>query len=216
MVSIEDIEARLRDHDSLRATQGDHVLNPHNLPDDTSQAFKPAAVLLPIVSYPDGPTVLFTKRTDKLDHHPGQVSFPGGHANIGDKSPIETALRETEEEVGIHHRHIRTIGRIDTYLTSSRFSIIPIVGLLAPPFDIDPDPVEVAEVFEVPLTFLLDGENHWKTLYHKHDKSWETYEMPYNGYRIWGVTAGMFRNFYEIVVGNRAIPARMVNAPPLL
>lgn len=211
-VDLTEIEARLNAYNSdpgsdFGTEQGDHVLNPHNKPRNPDQPLRPAAVLVPLVNRADGPTVLFTQRTDHLDHHPGQVSFPGGHVDKDDTSPEETALRETEEEVGIHRRHIRLIGRIDTYFTSSGFAVTPVVGLIEPPFDITPDPVEVAEVFEVPLEFLFDAANHSRVVYRARSEQWYTYDMPYNGYRIWGVTAGMFRNFYEIVAGTDALPA---------
>ncbi len=207
-LDLAEIKARLNDYNSdPDGKQGDHVLNPHNRRRNPDQPLRPAAVLVPLVNRKDGPTVLFTQRTDHLDHHPGQVSFPGGHVDAGDASAEETALRETEEEVGIHRRHIKLIGRIDTYLTSTGFSVTPVVGMMEPPFEINPDPVEVAEVFEVPLAFLFDAANHSRVIYHARDEQWDTYDMPYNGHRIWGVTAGMFRNFYEIIAGDSAIPA---------
>jgi 8-oxo-dGTP pyrophosphatase MutT (NUDIX family) len=210
-LDLAEIETRLDSYNSDRdGQQGDHVLNPHNKRRNGDQPLKPAAVLVPLVNREDGPTVLFTQRTDHLDHHPGQVSFPGGHVDQGDASAEETALRETEEEVGIHRRHIRVIGRIDTYLTSTGFTVTPVVGLIEPPFDMLPDPDEVAEVFEVPLGFLFDAANHTRVIYHARDEQWDTYDMPYNGYRIWGVTAGMFRNFYEIIAGDDARPAILI------
>lgn len=175
---------------------GDHVVNPHFR---AKEPLRPAAVLVPIVMRDGGPTVLFTQRTDHLDHHPGQVSFPGGHVEESDGTPEETAIRETEEEVGLHRRHIEIVGRIDTYLTSTGFSVTPVVALVRPPFEINPDPFEVAEVFEVPLAFLLDPENHECEERVYGDITWHGYAIPYNGYHIWGVTAGMVRNFYEIL-----------------
>lgn len=202
------IKARINAYNSdFGGQQGDHVLNPHNQRRHPDQPLRPAAVLVPLVNRKNNPTVLFTQRTDHLDHHPGQVSFPGGHVDEDDANAEDTALRETEEEVGIHRRHITIIGRIDTYLTSTGFSVTPVVGVIEPPFSITPDPHEVAEVFEVPLSFLFDAGNHSRVIYRSGSEQWDTYDMPYNGYRIWGVTAGMFRNFYEIIAGHNSVPA---------
>lgn len=175
---------------------GDHVVNPHFR---AKAPLRPAAVLVPIIVRRGGPTVMFTQRTDHLEHHPGQVSFPGGHVEESDRTPEETALRETEEEVGLHRQHVEILGRIDTYLTSTGFSVTPIVALVQPPFEINPDPHEVAEVFEVPLSFLLNPDNHECEERVFGEVTWHGYAMPYNGYHIWGVTAGMVRNFYEIL-----------------
>jgi|APSaa5957512535_1039671.scaffolds.fasta_scaffold14045_2 8-oxo-dGTP pyrophosphatase MutT (NUDIX family) len=211
-MDLNEIAKLLKSYNSnIGDEQGDHVLNPHNKRRSADEPLKPAAVLVPLVNRDAGPTVLFTQRTDHLDHHPGQVSFPGGHVDKGDTSAEETALRETDEEVGIHRRHIQLIGRIDTYLTSTGFSVTPVVGLIEPPFEINPDPVEVAEVFEVPLSFLFDAANHSRVIYSKDNEHWDTYDMPYNRYRIWGVTAGMFRNFYEIIAGDDAQPATILD-----
>lgn len=210
-LDLSTIESLLNSYNSNgNGPQGDHVLNPHNKRRNPDQPLKQAAVLVPLVNRSDGPTVLFTQRTDHLDHHPGQVSFPGGHVDTSDANAEDTALRETEEETGIHHRHIRLIGRLDTYISSTGFSITPVVGLIEPPFDVNPDPTEVAEVFEVPLEFLFDATNHTRVIYHARNERWDTYEMPYDGYHIWGVTAGMFRNFYEIIAGDEASPAVVI------
>lgn len=207
LADTREIERRLNRYRGSGRVWGDHVLNPHTVRAGPDRPLRPAAVLLAVVKRDSGPTVLFTRRTDHLEHHPGQVSFPGGHVDTGDDSPEDTALRETEEETGINRKHVTVIGRIDTYITGTGFSITPVVGLITPPFALDPDPVEVAEVFEVPLGFLLDPRNHTRTVYAKEGQEWKTYDIPYNGYRIWGVTAGMVRNFYEIVAGRDARPA---------
>ena len=194
-----DIESRIAAYGEASEVGGTaQVVNPHFR---AIKSLRPAAVLVPIVMREDGPTLMFTQRTDHLEHHPGQVSFPGGHVEEGDETPEETALRETEEEVGLHRRHIDIIGRLDTYLTSTGFSVTPVVARATPPFEINPDPVEVAEVFEVPLAFLLDTGNHLRETRLFGDQTWYAYAMPYNGYHIWGVTAGMVRNFYEILSG---------------
>ncbi|MBT4888069.1 MAG: CoA pyrophosphatase, partial [Rhodospirillales bacterium] len=114
------------------------------------------------------------------------------------------ALRETEEECGIDRAKIKPIGRANTYLTGTGFSVTPIVGTLNPPFEYSPDPVEVAEIFEVPLAFIMNPDNHQReTRIFDGDLTWYTYAMPYNDYHIWGITAGILRNFYEIIAGEK-------------
>ncbi len=188
---------RLRGRESREGTdRGDHNLN-QGL--DDHDKLVPAAVLVPLVERKDGLTALLTQRTNHLAHHPGQVSFPGGHVDPGDESPEATALRETEEEVGLHRRHIDVLGRLDQYRVRTGFSVTPVVGLVTPPFDIKPDDFEVAEVFEVPLKFLMDPSNHER---HSRDYRGEKryfYAMPYNGYYIWGATAGMLVNLYQVL-----------------
>lgn len=176
------------------APRGDHDLNPGMRADDP---LTPAAVLVPLVTHADATTVMLTQRTDHLEHHPGQVSFPGGHIEPGDGTPEETALRETEEETGLHRRHIDVIGRLDDYETRTGFRVTPVVALVTPPFDLNPDAGEVAEVFEVPLVFLLDPTNHQRHSRVFEGKEREFFAMPYNDYFIWGATAGMLVNLYE-------------------
>lgn len=176
--------------------EGDHALNPDMEP---IRPLKPAAVLVPLVDRPGGLTVLLTQRTDHLAHHAGQVSFPGGHIEPGDGGPKETALRETEEEVGIDRGRVRVIGRLDTYVTRTGFVVTPVVGIVEPPFDVTPDPHEVAEVFEVPLAFLLDPANHQKCSRAFGGAVRYFYAMPYGRHYIWGATAGMLVNMYRIL-----------------
>lgn len=182
--------------ETTRADQGDHVLNPGLEP---VAPVKAAAVLMPVVDRADGLTVILTRRTDNLATHPGQVSFPGGHIEPDDEDPEDAALRETEEEVGLARQHVHVLGRLGPYLTRTGYEVIPVVGLVSPPFDIEPDPSEVAEVFEVPLGFLLDPANH-----QRHSRMYQGsrrfyYAMPYGDYYIWGATAGMIVNLYEFV-----------------
>ncbi len=142
---------------AIEAERGDHDLNDGMLP---VLPLKPAAVLMPLIDRPNEMTVLFTQRTSHLAHHAGQVSFPGGQIEAGDGGPAATALRETEEEIGLERRFVRLIGHLDTYVTRTGFIITPVIGVVSPPFRFVPDPFEVAEVFEVPLSFLLDPRNH--------------------------------------------------------
>ena len=123
-------------------------------------AVTPASVLVPIVTHAGGLTVLFTQRTTQLRAHSGQVSFPGGRAEPGDASPEFTALRETQEEIGLAPERVEVIARMPEYLTRTGYRVTPVVGLVAPPLELAPDSREVAEAFEVPLAFLLDPANH--------------------------------------------------------
>jgi len=153
-----------------------------------------AAVLIPLVER-DEWQVLLTKRTDHLNNHAGQVSFPGGRADAVDVSPLHTALRETEEEVGIRQELIEAAGIIEPFLTVTDFNVIPIVGFVDPSFILDIDEFEVADVFEVPLSILAD-----QSCYQRKEIFWQgenrTYwELMYDGFQIWGATAAMLYAF---------------------
>ena len=163
----------------------------------TVQAPTPAAVLFPIVLHEGGATVLFTLRTPHLRDHPGQISFPGGRVEPGDGGALETALRETEEEIGLSRQNIEVIGYLPDYLTGTGFRITPVVAFIAPPFLLALDSVEVAEVFEVPLAFLLDEKNHDRMAIHVAGRRRSFFSMPYGERFIWGATAGMIRNLYD-------------------
>ncbi len=149
-----------------------------------------AAVLLPIVARPK-PTLLFTRRTETLARHSGQVSFPGGRSEEGDLSPVETALRETQEETGIGAGFITVAGYLDRYLTGTGFDIQPVVGLLAEGFALAPDPREVASVFEVPLAFLLDPANRRRETRHIGGRERRFHAITYQSHEIWGATAAI-------------------------
>ena len=125
-----------------------------------AEGLREASVLVPIVARQDQPTVLFTQRTAHLKNHSGQISFPGGRTEADDEGPEGTALRETWEEVGLPPGRVELLGRLSEYHTRTGYRITPVVGIVQPPFDLKPDANEVAEVFEVPLAFLLDERNH--------------------------------------------------------
>jgi 8-oxo-dGTP pyrophosphatase MutT (NUDIX family) len=164
-----------------------------------------ASVLVPIVAHPEGLTVLFTQRTTHLKAHSGQVSFPGGRAEPGDASAEFTALRESQEEIGLPPERVEILARLSDYHTRTGYRVTPIVGLLTPPLELVPDPREVAEVFEVPLSFLLDPRNHHRRTREFNGRTVGFYEMPYpskEGERyIWGATAGMLVNLYRHLSG---------------
>ncbi|MBL8659083.1 MAG: CoA pyrophosphatase [Rhodospirillales bacterium] len=176
--------------------RGDHNLNSDMEP---FLPLKPAAVLIPLVDRPEGLSVLLTRRTAHLAHHAGQVSFPGGHIEPADEGPADTALRETEEEVGIDRRSIEVLGHLDVYVTRTGFVVTPVVALVHPPFTLRPDDHEVDEVFEVPLAFLLDPANHQKCSAEFEGVTRYFYAMPYGRHFIWGATAGMLVNLYEVL-----------------
>ncbi|UCH76235.1 MAG: CoA pyrophosphatase [Rhodospirillales bacterium] len=181
-----------------RTPHGDHDLNPGLRP---TGALTPAAVLVPLVLRTDGPTVLLTQRTDHLNDHAGQISFPGGRIEADDETPEAAALRETEEEVGLSRAKIRLIGRLDTYIVRTGFIVTPAVGFVHPPFDIDPDPFEVAEVFEVPLSFIMDRANHQRRSREFRGVQRSFYVLEYEHRYIWGATAAMLVNFVDILDG---------------
>jgi 8-oxo-dGTP pyrophosphatase MutT (NUDIX family) len=158
-----------------------------------------AAVLVPIITRPAGLTVLFTQRTAHLKAHSGQVSFPGGRAEPGDASPEETALRESEEEVGLPRSRVEVLAKLPEYFTRTGFRVTPVVGLVVPPLDLVPDPREVESVFEVPLAFLLDARNHKRQTREYQGRMVGYYEMPYGDRHIWGATAGMVVNLYRVL-----------------
>lgn len=167
----------------------------------TTSAPTPASVLMPLVQRDGGLTLLLTQRTAHLNDHAGQVSLPGGRVDEGDGSAVDTALRETEEEVGLHRRHIEILGTLPDYFTGTGFQVTPIVSLVRPPFELRADPFEVAEIFEVPLAFLMDGANHQRrTIELPNGMGTRTfYAMPYDRFFIWGATAGMLRNLYHFL-----------------
>lgn len=162
---------------------------------------RPAAVLIGIVPRPEGSTILFTQRTADLTDHPGQIAFPGGRVEDSDGSPIETALRETEEEIGLSRGHIDVIGRLPDYSTGTGYRVAPIVALINPPFDLRPDAREVADVFEVPMAFLMNGANHEQRTVRLPGQTMRRtfYAMPYKQYFIWGATAAMVRNLFHLL-----------------
>jgi 8-oxo-dGTP pyrophosphatase MutT (NUDIX family) len=162
---------------------------------------RPAAVLVPIVRRGEDLTVLFTRRTPHLHDHAGQISFPGGRAEPEDPSFEATALREAQEEIGLAAERVDLLGRLPEYVTVTGYRVTPVVGLVSPPLDVRPDPFEVAEVFEVPLAFLLDPANHLRNTVTQDGKRRRYYAMPYRQYYIWGATAGMLMNLYGFLDG---------------
>ncbi len=181
------------------ATRSDRDLNPDWARPDI--VLRPAAVLAPIVKRPEGWTMLFTQRAEETPAHPGQISFPGGRVQDSDANAVETALRETFEEIGLGRDWIEPLGAWDQYETGTGFAITPIVGLVEPGFELTLDPREVAGVFEAPLSFLFDPANHERreTMWKGQNRAY--YAMPYGERVIWGATAGMIRALWERLYG---------------
>ena len=157
---------------------------------------RPAAVLVPIV-LGDPLTVMLTQRSHDMPSHPGQISFPGGKMEACDDTPVDCALREAHEEVGLAAEFVETLGFLDSYRTGTGFQISPVVALVRPGFAVALDPREVLEVFEVPLPFLMDVANHEKHAREWHGRQRSFYAMPYEGRYIWGATAGMLKNMHQ-------------------
>jgi len=162
------------------------------------QPLEPAAVLLLVVNHPE-PTVVLTQRTSHLAHHAGQIAFPGGRREDADESAERTALREAAEEIGLDAARVELLGRMPEYRTSTGFAVTPVVGWAEPPLAHTPDPHEVAEVFEVPLSFLLDTRNHrYESAFYR-GRMRHYWAMPYGERFIWGATAGMIVTFQRLI-----------------
>jgi 8-oxo-dGTP pyrophosphatase MutT (NUDIX family) len=188
----------LRDADGAKVrSPSDFDLNPELAAQQLRQpAPRPAAVLVPIVLRREL-SVLFTQRTQDLPNHAGQIAFPGGKMEARDNGPVATALRETQEEIGLEARFVEPIGYLDTYITGTGFCVFPVVGLVREGFHLSLDTREVAEAFEVPLTFLMDAQNH-----QTHERTWlggkrRFHAMPFEDRYIWGVTAGIMKNMHQ-------------------
>jgi len=150
-----------------------------------------AAVLVPLVAHPEGVNVLLTQRTSHLTDHGNQISFPGGRVEASDISREDTALRETEEEVGLPRSQVELLGRLPDYEIPSGFRITPVVGWIEPPLDLQPDVFEVAEIFEAPLPYFLEPANYQRRQYHFRERHRHYMAIPYQGRYIWGATAAM-------------------------
>jgi 8-oxo-dGTP pyrophosphatase MutT (NUDIX family) len=164
-------------------------------------AFKKAAVLVGLVGRDQGLQILFTQRTAHLSQHPGQISFPGGRAEQEDRDSIATALRETREEIGLDQSKVEILGTLPDYFTITGYCVTPVVASIADIGELSSDQNEVAEIFEVPLDFLMDGRHHQRrSLIMKDEAAKRTfYAMPYQNYFIWGATAGMLRNLFHFL-----------------
>ena len=178
--------------------RGDHDLNPDMEPDGP---LTQAAVLVPLVDRPTGLTIVLTERTAHLRDHAGQISFPGGRIEAGDASAEAAALREANEEIGLLASEVEVVGRLEVYNTRTGFEVTPVVGLVDPSYCVKRDPFEVADVFELPLAFVLDAANHKQRSAEFRGRLRHFYVLPYEDRYIWGATAGMLINLYEVLTG---------------
>ncbi len=164
---------------------------------------RPAAVLMPLIVHGEQVHVLLTQRTAHLTDHAGQISFPGGRVEEHDADTVATALRETEEEIGLLAERVEVIGSLPEYTTVTGYCVTPVVGMVEPPVSLTLDTFEVSEAFEVPLGFLMDPAHHERRIVTLGDVSRTFYAMPYEAdgrrYFIWGATAAMLRNLYHLL-----------------
>jgi 8-oxo-dGTP pyrophosphatase MutT (NUDIX family) len=200
LFSAADFRARAAAQPAIRAGDdyGDHRFNPGHPRIALNRALRDAAVLIPVVDHGAQASVLLTKRAEKLRNHSGQVAFPGGTIDATDPTPEFTALRETKEEIGLAENYIEVIGRMPDYVSGSGYRIAPVLAIVRAGFSLHLNADEVDAAFEVPLSFLMDPQNHRRDSRMWNDLEWFFYEMPpYEGQRVWGVTAGIIRTLYE-------------------
>jgi 8-oxo-dGTP pyrophosphatase MutT (NUDIX family) len=157
-----------------------------------------AAVLVPLIERPEGMTVLLTRRTDAI-RHAGQVCFPGGRSHGRHETPEETALREAEEEIGLARDRVELVGRLNVRHTGTGYKVTPVVGLVAPPVTLRPDPSEVAHIFEVPLADVLDTANHRLEVQLRDGREREFYVLSHPEHYIWGLTARFLVNLQQVL-----------------
>lgn len=165
------------------------------------EQLRPAAVLIAVVDAAE-PAVVLTRRSERLRHHPGQISLPGGAREAGDETLVATALREAREEVGLAPESVEVLGLLDDYPTSSRYRVTPVVGWVQGAFDPQLEKSEVAEVFHIPLDVVLDAGNYRRSSFFQRGQRWPFYELDYAGRRVWGATAGMLLNLCQDVARN--------------
>ena len=176
--------------------RGDHDADPVMTKIAEVRPIRPAAVLVPVVEHTE-PTVLLTQRAQHLPDHPGQVSFPGGKIDKTDASPLHSALREAEEEIGLDRAHVAPLGYLDLYMTTLGYRIVPVIARVKPGFKLHLNVNEVDDVFEVPLSFLMNLDN-----VERHSRDWQGltrhyYAITFGERYIWGVTAGILRNLHD-------------------
>jgi 8-oxo-dGTP pyrophosphatase MutT (NUDIX family) len=186
-------QAEAEDHGAEDLHNSDQAIAGMPLAAEAMTLAKPAAVLIPLIARPEGATVLLTQRTAALRQHSGQIAFPGGRIDEEDDGPLGAALREAEEEIGLAARHVSPLGFLGPYFSTTGYRITPVVALVEPDAPLRLNPEEVADVFETPLSFLMNPKNHLI-----HEREWKGamrrfFAMPYGERYIWGVTAGILR-----------------------
>lgn len=193
---------------AMRRAEGPRRVTPHVVGraspawlDMLAQRGRAASVLMPLIQRPSGLTVLLTERAAHLREHAGQISFPGGRLASADETPVAAALREATEEIGLPPEDVRVLGQLDVHLTTTGFEITPVVGFVMAKFEPTPDPTEVASVFEVPLAFLLQAGTIVEEERERLGTRILSYEIDYQGHRIWGATAGILKTFRDTIRG---------------
>jgi 8-oxo-dGTP pyrophosphatase MutT (NUDIX family) len=194
-----EVRARLKDYAPgvtlSEGARGDHILSGGVPP----TRLTPAAVLVALADRPQGLSVLLTRRAANLADHAGQIALPGGRIEPSDRDPFAAALREAEEEIGLPPSHVEIVGRLDTYITATGFEIAPVVGLVRVPFPLRLQEQEVAELFEVPLAFIIDPANHQRRTREVRGQTRGFYVLPWENRHIWGATAAMLVNLAEVL-----------------
>ncbi len=199
MITLKDIEDHLKAYTPASGTRGDGSLNPGmTMPAPT----RDASVLILLIERPEGVTILFTERTHTLNAHAGQVSFPGGGVEAQDKDAHATALREAQEEIGLVPANARVIGQLDEYVTRTGFRVTPVVAVLEKDQNWIPSPDEVARIFEVPVDTIFQDLKEESLTFEGGERRF--YGMRWDDVHIWGATAGMLRNFADVV--NKPVP----------
>lgn len=191
------LRQRGRSLDDAWRDHGDHKLNPDLFAYYEDLEMQAAAVLIPVIDYPEGARVIFTRRASKLRKHSGQIAFPGGSVDAEDGSAEETALRETEEEIGLDRAFVEPVARLPVYLAGTGFRITPVLAVVRPGFALTANPGEVDHIFEVPLGFIMDPAHHLRKSAELAGRQRRYYEINFGDYRIWGITAGIVRTIYE-------------------
>ena len=181
---------------NITPQRGDHDVDPVMRKIAEVRPIRPAAVLVAVIDHPE-PTVLLTQRAQHLPQHPGQISFPGGKIETDDASPLDSALREAEEEIGLDRTLVEPLGYLDLYMTTLGYRIMPTVARLEPGFSLTLNTGEVDAAFEVPLSFLMNQDN-----VERHARDWQGmtrhyYAITFGERYIWGVTAGILRNMHD-------------------
>ncbi len=189
--------ARKKLVETKETTHGDHLLNPGFSEWVVKKAVTPAAVLIPLVDRRDDLQIVFTKRTAHLKSHSGQIAFPGGKIDAQDQDAVSAALREAQEEIHLDPHHVEIIGNLPDYFTGSGYRISPVLALLDGNTQMHPNPDEVEYIFEVPMSFLMNVDNHHMGSRKFQGSDRYFYEMPYREHYIWGVTAGIVRMMHE-------------------
>ena len=203
-MNIENLITRLDASRGTNRLRSNEDANPETKPTNISKTkpdsrneLIPAAVLVLIIIRNDGLQVLLTKRNENLKHHAGQISFPGGRVEDSDRNVQHTALRETEEEVGLKPALIKIIGELDQYIVGTGYLVSPIIGVIEPPFELVKQEDEVAEIFEAPLDFLISPENFKRYSRNFNGKTHYHFAITWENHFIWGATAGMLRNLSD-------------------